>query len=69
VVERHYLRVMDRDLLVSLRALSDASRLRIVGVLAAGKRMAVEDLAAAILVILIFTVYFTAALVLRPLQR
>ncbi len=39
---------MDSQLLVSLKALSDASRLRIVGVLAAGKRMAVEDLAAAL---------------------
>lgn len=37
---------MDTQLLTSLKALSDASRLRIVGVLAAGKRMAVEDLAA-----------------------
>jgi DNA-binding HxlR family transcriptional regulator len=37
---------MDVELLTSLKALSDASRLRIVGVLAAGKRMAVEDLAA-----------------------
>jgi DNA-binding HxlR family transcriptional regulator len=37
---------MDPQLLLSLKALSDASRLRIVGVLAAGKRMAVEDLAA-----------------------
>ncbi|CAN5753720.1 hypothetical protein BH24CHL6_BH24CHL6_05830 [soil metagenome] len=39
---------MDAQLLVSLKALSDASRLRIVGLLAAGRRMAVEDLAASL---------------------
>ncbi|HUG49312.1 MAG TPA: metalloregulator ArsR/SmtB family transcription factor [Candidatus Limnocylindria bacterium] len=39
---------MDLDLLVSLKALSDASRLRIVGLLAAGRQLAVEDLAAAL---------------------
>jgi len=39
---------MDAQLLQSLKALSDASRLRIVGLLAAGRRMAVEDLAAAL---------------------
>lgn len=39
---------MDPRLLTTLKALSDASRLRIVGLLAAGKRMAVEDLAAAL---------------------
>ena len=36
---------MDPDLLVALKALSDASRLRIVGVLAEGKPVSVEDLA------------------------
>jgi DNA-binding transcriptional ArsR family regulator len=36
---------MDPDLLVALKALSDASRLRIVGVLAEGKPISVEDLA------------------------
>lgn len=36
---------MDSDLLVALKALSDASRLRIVGVLAEGKPISVEDLA------------------------
>jgi DNA-binding transcriptional ArsR family regulator len=39
---------MDPQLMTSLKALSDASRLRIVGLLAAGKRMAVEDLAASL---------------------
>lgn len=39
---------MDAQLLGSLKALSDASRLRIVGLLAAGRRMAVEDLAASL---------------------
>lgn len=39
---------MDPDLLVALKALSDASRLRIVGLLADGRRMAVEQLAAAL---------------------
>ena len=38
---------MDRDLLVTLKALSDASRLRIVGLLAA-RPYAVEELAAAL---------------------
>ena len=36
---------MDPDLLLALKALSDASRLRIVGVLAEGKAISVEDLA------------------------
>ena len=36
--------MIDPELLVALKALSDASRLRIVGVLAAGKPMSVEDL-------------------------
>jgi DNA-binding transcriptional ArsR family regulator len=36
---------MDADLLVALKALSDASRLRIVGVLAEGKPLSVEELA------------------------
>jgi DNA-binding transcriptional ArsR family regulator len=36
---------MDPDMLVALKALSDASRLRIVGVLAEGKPISVEDLA------------------------
>ena len=36
---------MDPDLLVALKALSDASRLRIVGVLAEGKPVSVEDMA------------------------
>ena len=36
---------MDPDLLVALKALSDASRLRIVGVLAEGKPISVEELA------------------------
>ena len=39
---------MDAQLLGSLKALSDASRLRIVGLLAGGRRMAVEDLAASL---------------------
>jgi len=39
---------MDPDLLVSLKALSDASRLRIVGLLADGRAMSVEQLAAAL---------------------
>lgn len=39
---------MDPDLLTALKALSDASRLRIVGLLADGHRMAVEQLAAAL---------------------
>jgi DNA-binding transcriptional ArsR family regulator len=39
---------MDPGLLVALKALSDASRLRIVGLLADGRRMAVEQLAAAL---------------------
>ena len=37
---------MDRELLTALKALSDASRLRVVGLLASGRRMAVEELAA-----------------------
>jgi hypothetical protein len=36
---------MDPDLLIALKALSDASRLRIVGVLAEGKPVSVEELA------------------------
>ncbi|HEY5519278.1 MAG TPA: DUF2087 domain-containing protein [Candidatus Limnocylindrales bacterium] len=36
--------MIDPELLVALKALSDASRLRIVGVLAAGKPKSVEDL-------------------------
>ena len=39
---------MDPNLLTALKALSDASRLRIVGLLADGRRMAVEQLAAAL---------------------
>lgn len=39
---------MDPSLLTALKALSDASRLRIVGLLADGRRMAVEQLAAAL---------------------
>ena len=39
---------MDPTLLTALKALSDASRLRIVGLLADGRRMAVEQLAAAL---------------------
>lgn len=39
---------MDRQLLDALKALSDASRLRIVGLLAEGRKMSVEQLAAAL---------------------
>jgi len=39
---------MDPDLLLALKALSDASRLRIVGLLAEGRSMSVEDLAHAL---------------------
>ena len=39
---------MDATLLTALKALSDASRLRIVGLLADGRRLAVEQLAAAL---------------------
>jgi len=39
---------MDADLLTALKALSDASRLRIVGLLAEGRKMSVEELAAAL---------------------
>src|SRR5688500_11189311 len=39
---------MDLQLLNALKALSDASRLRIVGLLAEGKSMSVEQLAAAL---------------------
>ena len=39
---------MDPELLTALKALSDASRLRIVGLLADGRRMPVEQLAAAL---------------------
>lgn len=40
--------MMDPELLVALKALSDASRLRIVGLLADGRSMSVEQLAAAL---------------------
>jgi DNA-binding transcriptional ArsR family regulator len=40
--------MIDPDLLTALKALSDASRLRIVGLLAEGKEMSVEQLAAAL---------------------
>src|SRR5918997_7127899 len=39
---------MDTELLAALKALSDASRLRVVGLLAGGRRLAVEELAAAL---------------------
>jgi hypothetical protein len=39
---------VDTNLLTALKALSDASRLRIVGLLADGRRMSVEQLAAAL---------------------
>lgn len=39
---------MDQELLTALKALSDASRLRIVGLLAEGRKMSVEQLAAAL---------------------
>jgi DNA-binding HxlR family transcriptional regulator len=39
---------MDPELLTAMKALSDASRLRIVGLLADGRRMAVEQLATAL---------------------
>jgi DNA-binding transcriptional ArsR family regulator len=39
---------MNADLLKALKALSDGSRLRIVGLLAAGRRLSVEELAAAL---------------------
>ena len=39
---------MDIELLTALKALSDASRLRIVGLLAEGRKMSVEQLAAAL---------------------
>jgi DNA-binding transcriptional ArsR family regulator len=39
---------MDAELLTALKALSDASRLRIVGLLADGRKMSVEDLSAAL---------------------
>ncbi len=39
---------MDPELLSALKALSDASRLRIVGLLAGGRRLSVEELAAAL---------------------
>ena len=39
---------MDPELLTALKALSDASRLRIVGLLAGGRRFSVEELAAAL---------------------
>lgn len=44
----HIVRLVDLDLLTALKALSDASRLRIVGMLADGRRMAVEQLASAL---------------------
>ncbi len=40
--------LMEPELLTALKALSDASRLRIVGLLAEGRRMSVEQLAAAL---------------------
>jgi ArsR family transcriptional regulator, arsenate/arsenite/antimonite-responsive transcriptional repressor len=40
--------MMDPELLVALKALSDASRLRIVGLLAGGRRLSVEELADAL---------------------
>src|SRR5215210_6241309 len=40
--------LMDAELLTALKALSDASRMRIVGLLADGKKMSVEELAAAL---------------------
>ena len=43
-----YRRQMDRELLAALKALSDASRLRIVGLLAEGRTMTVEQLAASL---------------------
>lgn len=39
---------MDTELLAALKALSDASRLRIVGLLAGGRRLSVEELADAL---------------------
>jgi DNA-binding transcriptional ArsR family regulator len=39
---------VNADLLQALKALSDGSRLRIVGLLAAGRRLSVEELAAAL---------------------
>lgn len=42
------LAAMDPELLTALKALSDASRLRIVGLLAEGRRLSVEQLAAAL---------------------
>ncbi|MEO7119132.1 MAG: metalloregulator ArsR/SmtB family transcription factor [Candidatus Limnocylindrales bacterium] len=39
---------MDRELLTALKALSDASRLRVIGLLATGRSLAVEELAAAL---------------------
>jgi DNA-binding transcriptional ArsR family regulator len=39
---------METELLPALKALSDASRLRVVGLLAGGRRLAVEELAAAL---------------------
>ena len=52
---------MDESLLTALKALSDASRLRIVGLLADGKKMSVEQIAAA--------VSLTAATVVHHLRR
>lgn len=45
---RPYRGRMDAELLVALKALSDASRLRIVGLLADGRKMSVEQLAVAL---------------------
>jgi DNA-binding HxlR family transcriptional regulator len=39
---------VDEELLASLKVLSDASRLRVIGLLAGGRRLAVEELAAAL---------------------
>src|SRR4051812_48013833 len=43
--DRYDLRTMDLDLLTALKALTDASRLRIAGLLAAGRPLSVEGLA------------------------
>ncbi len=54
-------RPVDRALLAALKALSDASRLRVIGLLADGRRLAVEELAAAL--------DLTAATVVHHLKR
>jgi DNA-binding transcriptional ArsR family regulator len=48
VKSRAYHPAVDPALLAALKALSDASRLRIVGLLAGGRRLSVEELAAAL---------------------